>query len=319
MQLPPLTIPYDLPFEVPMLMHPLVVHFAIALPIVVLLLEFANAFAKKRAISVTSLLLLLLAIVVYVAAYYTGKHDGGEAYAMLGADAQAELKEHKLLGTYLMVGLVVPLAVKLLMMLVRATWVRILFFLVMIVFIAGMVKQGKDGGELVYEYGVNVTAVQDANDELEDAKDELQECESALDEAKKSVEEAKAALSSGSEAHDEVVSVDMSEPVTEEKAAQQQSPAAVVSESVEATANEAEEAAHETADAAQQAAQQTAEEATRTANEAAAQAQETAAAMTRQAEAAASSASQEAPAAMEATRNEAVEAAQTAAEHAAGQ
>ncbi|HHH72380.1 MAG TPA: hypothetical protein ENL04_00950 [Sulfuricurvum sp.] len=90
MQLPDISIPFSLPFDVPLMLHPVVVHFAVVLPILVLLIELANLLFKRRALSVTSLVLLLVAVVVYVTAYYTGKADGGEAWDMLGAEARSE-------------------------------------------------------------------------------------------------------------------------------------------------------------------------------------------------------------------------------------
>ncbi len=179
MQLPQIPSQFDLlnqihlPFEVPLLVHPIVVHFAVVLPVIVLLLELANLAFKRRAVSVTSLSLLLLAVVVYIAAFFTGKADGSEAWPMLGDDAQAELKLHKLIGTYLVYALIIPLLLKLLAMLVRAKWARIILILSLVGFIAGVFKQGHDGGELVYEYGVNVGAVAEHQEALEDLRDEM--------------------------------------------------------------------------------------------------------------------------------------------------
>jgi hypothetical protein len=43
MQLPQITLPQiELPFDIPVLLHPPVDHFAIALPVVILLLELMN-------------------------------------------------------------------------------------------------------------------------------------------------------------------------------------------------------------------------------------------------------------------------------------
>ncbi len=184
MQLPEITVPVTLPFDVPLMLHPVVVHFAVVLPVIILLIEIANLGFKRRALSVTSLLLLLLTVVVYAAAYFTGKADGSEAWPMLGDDAQAELKMHKLIGTYLVYAVAVPLLLKLLAMLVKARWAKILLILSLIGFIAGVFKQGHDGGELVYEYGVNVEVVSEARDELEEATGTIDELEAELEKAK---------------------------------------------------------------------------------------------------------------------------------------
>lgn len=170
MELPNITIPLALPFDVPLMLHPVVVHFAVALPVVVLLIEVANLYFKRRALSVTSLLFLLLAAVFYVAAYYTGKADGGEAFSLLNAEAQNELKDHRLLGTYLVYALAVPIVFKLLAMLLMQKWARGALIISLIIFISFLVKQGYDGGELVYKHGVNVAAVHRANDAMDDLR-----------------------------------------------------------------------------------------------------------------------------------------------------
>ena len=80
MNLPAISIPQiDLPFEIPLLMHPPVDHFAIALPIVVLIVEFINLFAKRRSLSLLSLFLLIIMMMAVTAAYFTGSVDGKEA------------------------------------------------------------------------------------------------------------------------------------------------------------------------------------------------------------------------------------------------
>ncbi len=49
MSIPELTIPIELPIDIPVLLHPAIVHFVIAIPVVIILLEFINLFFKKRA------------------------------------------------------------------------------------------------------------------------------------------------------------------------------------------------------------------------------------------------------------------------------
>jgi len=186
MELPvlPFKIPnLALPFDIPVLMHPPVDHFVIALPIVVLLLEIVNLFVKKRAIGVTSFFLLGLAVVAAIAAYYTGTTDGKEAFDALSQAGQLELKAHKLLGTYLMLASIIVLVFKLLSAIINRGLMKALYLLILILFVAGIVKQGKDGGELVYEYGANVERVADMDSEIFDLKEELDE----LKEAAKSV------------------------------------------------------------------------------------------------------------------------------------
>jgi len=190
MELPAIKIPQiALPFDVPVLLHPPVDHFIIALPIVVLLLEIINLFAKKRAIGVVSFFLIILTAVAAVAAYFTGTVDGKEAWDLLSQSGQAELKEHKLFGTYLMLASGVVLVFKLLSSMIQRGMMKGLFLLILILFVAGILKQGKEGGELVYKYGANVKIVKTMDDEMFDLKDELNDYK----EEEKEEEEAAAA------------------------------------------------------------------------------------------------------------------------------
>ena len=184
MTLPALDIPLTLPIEIPLLVHPIAVHFAIVLPIVILLLELSNLIFKRRALSVTSLLFMLLVVVVYFAAFFTGKVDGSEAGPLLSAAGKEELQEHKLIGTYLVYATIVLVAVKSFSMLMARGWAKGLFFLVLILFIAASLKQGKDGGELVYEHGANIELVSTHEDTIDDLNDKIEELEEQLEQSK---------------------------------------------------------------------------------------------------------------------------------------
>jgi uncharacterized membrane protein len=178
MELPvlPFKIPdLPLPFDIPVLMHPPVAHFIIALPLIILLLEIVNLIVKKRAIGVTSFFLLILTVVAAIAAYYTGSTDGKEAFDALTQAGQAELKAHKLMGTYLMLASVVVLIFKLLSAMISRGLIKALYLLILILFVAGILKQGRDGGELVYQYGANVERVANMDSEIFDLKEELDE------------------------------------------------------------------------------------------------------------------------------------------------
>jgi len=186
MNLPVIDIPVQLPFDVPLLIHPIFVHFAIAIPVIVLLIELVNVKANKPAVSITSLFLLTLLMVVYIGAFFTGKADGSEAFSLLSAEAKEELKEHKLLGTYMVYATAVLFIFKIFAMLVKQNWSRNLFLLLLILFIATAFKQGKDGGELVYEYGVNVKAVNELQDRVDDMQYDIDDLKHELKKAKES-------------------------------------------------------------------------------------------------------------------------------------
>ena len=195
MALPAITLPkVELPFDIPVLLHPPVDHFMIALPVVILVLELINLMMKKKALSGFSFFLIILTVVVGAAAYFTGLVDGKEAYPALSEAAKTALTEHKLLGTYLMLATVVVLFFKLLSMF-GGGFLNAIYLLVLITFVAGIFKQGQEGGDLVYKHGMNVEQVKVLDDELFDAKEELEEANEELEEAaakaKESVETVK--------------------------------------------------------------------------------------------------------------------------------
>jgi len=196
-------IPLELPIDIPILLHPAIVHFAIAIPIVVILLEFINLFFKKRALSVFSLFLIFVLVIIMVGAYFTGLTDGKETFSLLSEAGKSDLKAHKLLGTYLAYGSVILLVFKLLFMLLSSTIARVFFVLIVIGFTAVTLKQGHEGGELVYKYGANNEAVADILSDKDDLKDELDELQEKYDELKESAsknsEEVKVAKSNTEE------------------------------------------------------------------------------------------------------------------------
>jgi len=167
-------------------LHPAIVHFAIAIPIVIILLEIINLFFKKRALSVFSLFLIFVLAIIMVGAYFTGGADGKEAFPLLSEAVKGDLKEHKLLGTYLAYASVALLVLKLLFMALSNTIARLFFVIIVIGFTATTLKQGYEGGELVFKYGVNNEAVANIASDKDDLKDELDELQEKYDELKES-------------------------------------------------------------------------------------------------------------------------------------
>jgi uncharacterized membrane protein len=173
MSLPDLTIPLELPIDVPVLLHPTVVHCAIAIPVVIILLEFINLFFRKRALSVFSLFLILIVATVMAGTYFTGVTDGKETMSLLSEVGKAELKEHKLLGIYLVYGSLALIVLKLLFMALSGIISRLFFVLILIGFTAVTLKQGHEGGNLVYKYGANNQAIASIVKDKNNLKDEL--------------------------------------------------------------------------------------------------------------------------------------------------
>jgi len=173
-------IPMD---QIPPLMHPPLVHFAIVLPIIIVLLELANVILKSGAtpevpkgkgVSTLSFLLILVMVVIFVGAYASGSVDGKAAWSELSEVGQSGLKEHKLLGTYLVFASLALLVFKLIA-LISGKIGRIILLVVAIAFAGVALKQGKEGGELVYTHGANVKALKDCSDKAFDLQDEIED------------------------------------------------------------------------------------------------------------------------------------------------
>jgi len=173
-----------LPFELPILLHPITVHFAISLPIIVLLLEITNLFIKRPYLNVISSTFLFLIILIFTAAFFAGKTDGSHVFSMLSTDGQEELKLHKKIGMYLVYFSFFVFLAKILSIFIKKDWMKGIFFLFLIGFIGLTLKQGKDGGELVYEYGANVEIVSKMDDKIMELEDQLDSCKSELEKIK---------------------------------------------------------------------------------------------------------------------------------------
>jgi len=163
MSLPLLVIPkIQFPFEIPHMIHPFFVHLTIALPIVIIILELINLAYRRRTIGILSFFFMLLLSTILLLTYFTGLTDANLAKDFLTAEAKEALLAHKQLGIYLVYTSLLVLTFKLISVIVKKTIIRVLFFLVIIVFFIAVLNEGKKGGELVYKYGVNVKAVQTA-------------------------------------------------------------------------------------------------------------------------------------------------------------
>jgi len=168
MSLPQITIPaVNIPFDIPTLLHPALAHFAIAIPVLVVIAEICNLFIKGKGIKIMSSLFMFLLIVIFFGMYLTGVHDGKVAIDN-GFGAVGELKEHKLLGIYIFYASIFVFVLKLISLAVSKTGFKVFYILVLIGFLAGILHQGKEGGELVYEHGANVQMQKDDFDDDED-------------------------------------------------------------------------------------------------------------------------------------------------------
>ena len=189
MELPPIPfeIPQlDLPFNIATLIHPAVAHFIIAIPVLILLLEIINIFMGKKAIGGVNFFFLFLVVITSIGAYLTGMVDG-KAAEIVDEVAKAELMEHKLLGTWLMLASGVVFLFKLLSVITQNGVIKMFYIIVLAGFVAGIFNQGKEGGTLVYSYGLNVDAVREMDDQIFELKDEIVDLKNAISKETKNI------------------------------------------------------------------------------------------------------------------------------------
>ncbi|NPA60556.1 MAG: hypothetical protein GXO30_08895 [Epsilonproteobacteria bacterium] len=184
--LPKLDIP-PLPFEVPLLMHPVAVHFVIAIPVLVIVLEIFNLVFKRRVLNIISSLLLVTLSAIYLVLYVTGKVDGSEAFALLSDEAKEAFNAHVHLGTYIIYSSILLIVFKVMALLFKKPAIKALYLIVILAFIGVNFIQGKSGGELVYVHGMNVKAVLDATNEVDDLQENLEELNEELTSLQKKI------------------------------------------------------------------------------------------------------------------------------------
>jgi len=182
MILPVIPLPFPVSEAIPVLLHPIVVHFAVVLPLVILILEFINMITKRKALTITIYILFVMLVGVFVGALYSGVIDGKNGGLFLSDEGLAHLKDHKLIGIYLLYFSIIPITLKLLTLAVKKPWAKIIYILSFVGLIALTTYQAKEGGELVYEYGLNVEAKMALEDAVEELQDELDELESDYEE-----------------------------------------------------------------------------------------------------------------------------------------
>lgn len=159
------------------MLHPAVAHFAIALPVISLILGIAYLIKPSELMSKLSTRFMVFATIFLVIAFFTGKEDGGEAYILLTEAGQVLLKEHKDFGLYLMIGMGIATIVKFYGCMKSNLKAEIFSILLVAILAGATLYQGKMGGELTYTHGANVEQHSDGMDCLDDPEDFIEEDE----------------------------------------------------------------------------------------------------------------------------------------------
>jgi uncharacterized membrane protein len=135
------------------MLHPATVHFAIVLPVIAAAFGIAYMISKKESLSKIAARTTLVAAIAMIVVWYTGDHAGPLIYKLLSPEGQHELLEHKELGKYLAIAMVVIALLQIIGCKMKKFALEAFAILLLIVAMFFTFSQGKDGGELVYKYG----------------------------------------------------------------------------------------------------------------------------------------------------------------------
>lgn len=192
-----------------MLLHPPLVHFAIALPVVASVFGLLYLFKRSEGLSKISARLTLFAAIAIGAAWYTGSKAGPQIYDYLSSAGQHELLEHKELGLYLAIAFAIIAVLQVLGCRLKKFPLEALAIIILFGATATVFLQGKDGGEIVYKYGQpfkapmilqGITEAQSSADDEEECDAQVELYSDAVDDAL-SVSEEVQAIYAEPEAH----------------------------------------------------------------------------------------------------------------------
>jgi len=159
-----------------MMLHPATVHFAIVLPVLAAGVGIAYMITKKEILSKISARTTLLAAIAMIAVWYTGNEAGPLVYKFLSPAGQHELLEHKELGLYLAITMAAIAILQIIGCRLKRFSIEALAIVLLIGAMFTTFLQGKDGGEIAYDYGQPFEMQQFKNylnnsDDLEMAED----------------------------------------------------------------------------------------------------------------------------------------------------
>ena len=164
-----------------MMLHPATVHFAMVLPVVASVFGIIYLIKKDELMSKISSRATLIAALAMIGVWYTGNQAGPEIYDYFSEAGKHELMEHKALGLYLAIAMAIIAALKIAGCLMKKFIIEAVAIVLLLVATVVTFAQGKDGGEIVYNYGMPFKAYM-IQDSLKDAYNEAEEAEE--DEAK---------------------------------------------------------------------------------------------------------------------------------------
>lgn len=157
------------------MLHPATAHFAVVLPIISLVLGMAYLIKPSELMSKVSTRFMVFATLFMIAAFFSGKHDGGEVFSLLSNEGQLLLGAHKDFGLYLVLAMATATLVKFFGCVKKVIKAEIFAVILVAIVSGGVLYQGKMGGELVYTHGAHVEKHSDGMDCLADPEDFIED------------------------------------------------------------------------------------------------------------------------------------------------
>ena len=176
-----------------MMLHPATVHFAIVLPVIAAGVGIVYMITKKETLSKVSARMTLLAAIAMIAVWYTGNQAGPLVYKFLSPAGQHELLEHKEMGLYLTIAMALIAVLQIIGCRLKKFALEAVAIVLLIGAMLTTFAQGKDGGEIAYDYGQpfemqqlkNYLSNSDDLDMAEDSDEVLELIKNKIDEISK--------------------------------------------------------------------------------------------------------------------------------------
>lgn len=180
------------------MLHPATAHFAMVLPVVASVFGLVYLARKEEGMAKLSSILTLFAAIAVIGVWYTGSQAGPEIWNFLSEEGQHELVEHKTLGGYLAIFFGIIAVLKIAGCRLKIFALEAVAIVLLLVGTATVFKQGKDGGELVYQHGKpfesyiiedSLKEAVNSADEVEDDSEKLEVYEDVIDDINGHIEE----------------------------------------------------------------------------------------------------------------------------------
>jgi uncharacterized membrane protein len=153
------------------------------LPVVASVFGVIYFFTKTESMSKISSRATLIAAIAMIGVFYTGSQAGPQIFQYLSDAGKHELLEHKALGMYLAIAMSIIAIIKIVGCRMKKFSLELVAIVLLLGATATTFLQGKDGGEIVYNYGMPFKAymIQDSLQEAVATAEEADECDAQVE------------------------------------------------------------------------------------------------------------------------------------------